>query len=90
MTGERSEPGHVSMVEASKDSIYNMVQNYFENTGVECWECPHFASWTEPHGERMSECKLLEEGKAEMCPALDQLIAKAQQLTENEHDSTQP
>lgn len=60
-------------------SNYDLVQAYFENTGVECWECPHFSSWTEPHGERLTECALLVEDNADMCPALDDLIAEAEQ-----------
>lgn len=61
---------------------YELVQDYFENNGVECWECPHFSNWTEPHGERLSECKLLVENTPFLCPALDDLIAKAELLTE--------
>lgn len=60
----------------------SLVEQYFESSGVECWECPHFASWTEPHGERLSECKLLEEGQPEECPALPELIEQAKQDAE--------
>lgn len=83
-TPERSEEGHVDTVADTSTSTYDLVQEYFLNTGVECWECPHFASWTEPHGERLSDCKLLVEGKSDACPALDTLIEKAKSLTEPE------
>lgn len=63
-------------------SNYELVEQYFENTGVECWECPHFANWTEPHGERLSECELLKEGMPEECPALDTLIEQARKDAE--------
>lgn len=75
-TPERSEEGPVDT--GTVTGVFELVQEYFENTGIECWECPHFSSWTEPYGERMSECKLLVEGKPEECPALDTIIERAQ------------
>lgn len=78
---ERSDAVTASAGDSSIDK-FNLVQQYFENSGIACWECEHFANWTEPHGERMSECRLLEEGKPELCPALDELIEQAKKDAE--------
>lgn len=82
---ERSEASHAGN---GNTSTYDLVENYFYENGVECWECPHFDNWTEPHGERLSACKLLEEGMPEECPALDTLIEKAKSLTESDEEIT--
>ena len=62
-------------------SNYDLVEKYFENSGIACWNCPNFDSWTEPHGERLSECQALTQDEPEDCPELENLINKAATLS---------
>lgn len=47
------------------------VERFFETDASGfCGECPHFQSWKEPHGERLTDCALLQNGRVDLCPAL--------------------
>jgi hypothetical protein len=53
-----------------KQSMRDFVANYFHEEGWKCGECGFCKSWTEGHGERLSECGALEMGLEQDCPAL--------------------
>ncbi len=45
------------------------VEKYWEKGGKHCEECPFLHTWTEHGGEPFSECRIVEGGDAEDCPA---------------------
>lgn len=53
----------------------DMVEAFWDSGDDACEECPWFRRAREPHGEWTAECRVLETGKAENCPALDDIKA---------------
>lgn len=39
---------------------YDRVLTFWDSGNARCSECIHYTAWTEPHGERMSACSVID------------------------------
>jgi hypothetical protein len=62
------------------DGIFSLVRKFFDSGPQACETCPYFLELSET-------CEALEDGAAELCPALEDLVQDQMHAMQDEHMS---